>query len=310
MISFPRTCDEARAAAGEMRAGGTDVQARRASGLSDGPVIDLSRLPGLDRIEARSSSGARIGALVRITTLASDPRIATDYPALAAAAAGLATPQIRAVGTLGGNLLQRTRCWYFRHPGVSCYKKGGQSCPARAGNHLFGVSYDLGPCIAPHPSTLGLALLAYDAQIELHEQLPVSIAALYGDGSNPYVDHRLAPGALLTAVVLPQPWEGERAAYLRVGNRRLADWPLVEVVVRLVGHTQISRAAVAVGGIANIPLRLPQLEQLLLGQPMQADAFACAVDAALAGVHSLPATAYKLDLLRECLIDACSLALS
>src|SRR6202000_291503 len=100
-----------------------------------------------------------------IATIAADPRLGAAYPGLTAAAAGLATPQIRQVATLGGNLAQRSRCWYYRDPHIACFKKGGSSCPAREGNHLYGVAFDLGPCVAPHPSTLAAALLAYDATI-------------------------------------------------------------------------------------------------------------------------------------------------
>ena len=166
MTPAPSTIEEARQATGEYRAGGTDLQQRLRSGVSSGPPIDLGQLPDLDRVEWDEAGAARIGALVPIATLASDPRLGAAYPGLAAGGRGARDPQIRAAGTLGGNLLQRNRCWYYRHPAISCLKKGGEDCPARTGNHLLGVCFDLGPCVAPHPSTLGMALLAYGAEVE------------------------------------------------------------------------------------------------------------------------------------------------
>ncbi len=109
--------------------------------------------------------------------IAADAQIVRAYPGLAAAAGGLATPQIRHLATVGGNLAQRSRCWYFRNPHFDCFKKGGSDCPSRAGNHLYGVAFDLGPCVAPHPSTLAAALLAYDATVATRQaQQPFDLA--------------------------------------------------------------------------------------------------------------------------------------
>ena len=264
----PRTIENAQTAAGEYRAGGTDFQQRLRSGVSSGPPVDLLRLPGLDRVEWDDRGRARIGALVQIVAVAGDPRLAARYPGLAQSAAALATPQIRAAGTLGGNLLQRNRCWYYRHPAISCLKKGGDDCPARTGNHLFGVCFDLGPCVAPHPSTLGMALLAYEAQVEVARGGSRPVGALYGDGSDGRHDHQLGEREILTAVEMPSPLDGERAAYFRATSRALAEWPLVEAVVRLaVNDDTIEFARVAVGGVAPIPLRLQRVEEALTDKP-------------------------------------------
>src|SRR5690606_32533153 len=145
----------------------------------------------------------RIGALVTVAAIASDARLRAAYPALTEAAAGLATPQIRVVATLGGNLLQRNRRWYVRDPDLQRLQKGGSRCYAREGNHLHHACFDLGPCIAVHPSTLAMALLTYAATVETADGARRSIADLYGDGSDPRRDHRLAAGEVLTAVVMP-----------------------------------------------------------------------------------------------------------
>ena len=130
--------------ASEFRAAGTDLSERRRTGVSRGAVIDL--VPAGDTgIDWGADGAATIGAFTTIAGIAADARIKQSYPGIAATALGLATPQIRHLATLGGNLAQRSRCWYFRNPHIDCLKKSGSDCPARAGNHLYSVAFDLGP---------------------------------------------------------------------------------------------------------------------------------------------------------------------
>ncbi|HTE96063.1 MAG TPA: FAD binding domain-containing protein, partial [Bradyrhizobium sp.] len=211
---------------------------------------------------------------------------------------GLATPQIRHLATLGGNLAQRSRCWYFRNPHIACLKKGGSDCPARSGNHLYSVAFDLGPCVAPHPSTMAAALLAYDATIITDRRSGLTIGDLLGDGSNGAADHALASGEMIKAVQLPPPLPRERALYKRAISRSHAEWPLVEVCARAVvsaGAFQFIR--ITAGGIAPIPLRLSASEAALQGQPANPGTIANAARQATAGARPLPMTGYKLDLL-------------
>jgi xanthine dehydrogenase YagS FAD-binding subunit len=168
--------------AAEFRAAGTDLSERRRSGVSTGPLIDIAPSPDTIGIDWGADGAARIGAFTTIAAIAADTRLAQAYPGIAAAALGLATPQIRHLATLGGNLAQRSRCWYFRDPHIACLKKGGSDCPARSGNHLYGAAFDLGPCVAPHPSTMAAALLAYDARIVTDQSSGLSIGELLGDG--------------------------------------------------------------------------------------------------------------------------------
>jgi xanthine dehydrogenase YagS FAD-binding subunit len=307
----PTTISQARAATGEYRAGGTDLQQRLRSGVSTGPVVDLGGIPGLDGVEWDEAGRARIGALVPVAALATDPGLVAAYPGLTGAAGALATPQIRAAGTLGGNLLQRNRCWYFRHPATSCFKKGGDACPARGGNHLYGVCFDLGPCVAAHPSTLGTALTAYEAEIEVAGAGTRVVAALYGDGSDGRRDHQLGQHEVLTAVLMPAPLEGERAAYFRVTGRALGEWPLVEAVVRLsMAEGRIGFAGVAVGGVAPVPLRLERVEEALIGQPAGGETFERAASLAAQGARPLRMTGYKVRLLPPTVRQALELAVS
>jgi xanthine dehydrogenase YagS FAD-binding subunit len=283
--------------AGEFRAAGTDLSERRRSGVSRGPLIDI--LAKCDASIAWGANGAAtIGASATIATIAADARVIAAYPGLAASAQGLATPQIRHLATLGGNLAQRSRCWYFRNPHLDCLKKGGSDCPARAGNHLYGVAFDLGPCVAPHPSTMAAALLAYDATILTDHRSGLSIPKLLGDGTNGRADHALAPGEMIRQIILPAPAAGERARYKRAISRTYAEWPLVELCARaVIADGVFNFARLAAGGIAPVPLRLATAEAALEGKPATAATIADAARLATSGARPLPMTAYKLDLL-------------
>jgi xanthine dehydrogenase YagS FAD-binding subunit len=288
----------ASALVSEFRAAGTDLSERRRSGLSKGKLIDIAAAPGTIGVDWSADGAARIGAFTTIAAIAADPRIAQAYPGLVASAQGLATPQIRHLATLGGNLAQRSRCWYYRNPQIDCLKKGGTDCPARSGNHLYGVAFDLGPCVAPHPSTMAAALLAYDGKITTDRRSGLTIGEVFGDGSNGAADHALASGEMILGIELPAPLHGERALYKRAISRSYAEWPLVEVCARAVvvaGSFQFIR--ITAGGIAPIPLRLAASEAVLQGAAASAATIAEAARQATTGARPLPMTGYKLDLL-------------
>ena len=283
----------------EFRAAGTDLSERRRSGVSKGPLIDLAVAPDTIGVTWGADGAATIGALTSIAAIAADPRIAAAYPGVAASALGLATPQVRHLATLGGNIAQRSRCWYFRNPHIDCLKKGGSDCPSRDGNHLYGVAFDLGPCVAPHPSTMAAALLAYDAEITTNQRSGLTIDELLGDGSDGAADHALASGEMIERIALPPPLRGERALYKRATSRSHAEWPLVEVCARAVvsaGAFQFIR--ITAGGIAPVPLRLSAAEAVLQGAPANSANIGNAARQATAGANPLPMTGYKLDLLR------------
>ena len=194
-----QSIDEAVAASGEFRAGGTDLQERIRSGHHHGSLVDIQGLPDLDQIQFHSE-GVTLGALARLDQVGRHARLQSEYPALTLPAQTLATPQIRSMGTLGGVLCQRTRCWYYRHPDLDCPKKGGtEGCPAREGNHHFGVCFDFGPCVHPHPSSIGCALLTYDAEIDVQGRGRISVAELFGDGKDVTRDHTLDEGQLISS---------------------------------------------------------------------------------------------------------------
>src|SRR4051794_37861363 len=288
----------------EFRAGGTDLSERRRSGVSKGELIDLAPAPDTIGIHWGADGAARIGAFTTIAAIASDPRIAQAYPGLAAAAQGLATPQIRHLATLGGNLAQRSRCWYFRNPHIPCLKKGGEDCPARSGNHLYGVAFDLGPCVAPHPSTMAAGLLCYDATVTTDRRSAMTIGDVLGDGFNGGIDHALQVGETIRSIELPPPLAGERALYKRAISRSHAEWPLAEVCIcAVIAGRAFQFIRITAGGVAPVPLRLTASEGILRGAPANSSMIAIAAEQATAGAAPLPMTGYKLDLLRGLVHD-------
>jgi xanthine dehydrogenase YagS FAD-binding subunit len=253
-------------AAPEFRAAGTDLSERRRSGVSKGPLIDIAA-GGDTSITWAADGAATIGAFATIATIAADARIRDAYPGVSAAA-------------------------------QDCFKKGGTDCPARSGNHLYGVAFDLGPCVAPHPSTMAAALLAYEAKIVTDRRSGLSVRDLLGDASNGRSDHALGPGEMIKQIVLGVPLAGERALYKRAISRTYAEWPLVELCARAVVADGVFKfVRLGAGGIAPVPLRLQASEAALQGKPADAAAIEEAARQATVGAKPLPMTGYKLDLL-------------
>lgn len=288
----------------EFRAAGTDLSERRRSGVSRGPLIDIAPAAAPAGVQTEPDGGMRVGALTTIAALAADDVIRIAYPGLAAAAAALATPQVRRMATVGGNIAQRNRCWYFRNPEIACLKKGGDGCPAREGNALYAVAFDSAPCVAPHPSTLAAALIAYDARVDTNRRRDLPIAEALGDGRAASAETALEPGELITAVRLPAPVAGECAAYKRAIGRAHSEWPLVELVVSAKFEAgAFARLRLVAGGVAPVPLRLRAAEAAAVGKPTSPDTIAAAAAASIEGANPLPQSRYKLDLLHGLVRD-------
>jgi xanthine dehydrogenase YagS FAD-binding subunit len=309
---------QAIALGGEYRAGGTDLQERRQHLAIHGqqalaPIVDLRDVAGLDAVVC-DHQGAWIGAGTTLADIAAHAVIRERWPGVSEAVGALATPQIRAVASLGGNLMQAPRCWYYRHPDYQCLRKGGTTCFARAGDHLFHVCFDASPCVAPHASTVAMALVAYEAQVELSEPTATPddqpgptrapIQAVLGMDSLP-------AHALITGVRLGAPVMSERSAYVRASNRAYAEWALAEVSVRIVlgDDGMIEFIRVAAGGVAPTPLRLHEVEDALLAVAPKPAVLAKAAALASAGATPLPMTGYKLELLEGAVLEALERAL-
>ncbi|MEM9774706.1 MAG: FAD binding domain-containing protein [Chloroflexota bacterium] len=309
MLTVIKQIDELAGANGEIRAGGTDLHDRYRLGVSDGPIVDIHALPGLKEIVQAADGSVTIGALVTIDEVGNNPITAENYAGLAKAANGLATPQIRWAASFGGSLLQKTHCWYFRHPLLLCCKKGDAVCGGREGHHSNGVIFDKGGCSHPHASTLGGSLMAYNATVRTNKR-EMSIFDLYGDGSAHDRDHMLDDDEILTHVMLPAPAAGEKTAYFRSISRFEAEWPIVECTVRLVVEDDsITDAGIGVGGVSQVPLKLPKVEAALIGKPATQATLEQAAEASAEGANPLPQAAWKVEMLVGTLLTTLEMAL-
>ncbi|MFD9125258.1 FAD binding domain-containing protein [Kitasatospora sp. NPDC059571] len=268
-------------------------------------LVDLGRLPlrGIDRTE---DGGLRIGALARNADLAADPYVRQAYPVLSQAILAGASGQLRNMATTAGNLLQRTRCPYFQDTSKPCNKREpGSGCPAREGVHrdlaVLGASEH---CIATHPSDLAVALSALDATLELlgpdggRTLAATDLHRLPGD--RPDLEHRLLPGELVTAVVLPPPLPGCRSAYRKVRDRSSFAFALASAAAVLaVRDGLVTQVAIAYGGLAPKPWRARAAEEYLLGAPAHERSFRAAAEAELAAARPLRDNGHKVALARN-----------
>jgi len=238
---------------------------------------------------------------VTLAQLAEHPLLRARYRALADAAGQSASPQIRQVATIGGNLLQRPRCWYFRSLHHHCVRKGGEACFAFAGENQYHAIFGHNGCAIVHPSTSATALVAFDARVELAgAQGRKRTVALEDFLLSPEQDiereNDLKPGEILTAVLLPPLKQGTRSAHLRQGELESFDWPLadVAVVLDMPAGEVCERAAIVLGAAAPVPYRAKEAQAVLAGNQVSNDAARRAARAALAGAMPLSQNAYKL----------------
>ena len=267
-------------------AGGTNLVDLMKLGVAQPErLVDVSRLP-LGAIEELSEGGLRIGAMVRNSDLAADPRVRERYPVLAQALLAGASGQIRNVATIGGNLLQRTRCPYFQDVSKPCNKRRpGSGCPAREGEHrnlaILGHSEH---CVATHPSDMAVALAALDARVQVEGRdamRTIAIGELYRlPGDQPERDTTLEPGELITHIELPPPHAGDRSRYHKARERASFAFALVSVagVIRMQDGA-IDGCRIALGGVAHGPWRTLRAEDDLQGGAPTQETFAAAADA-------------------------------
>lgn len=283
-------------------AGGTDLLSEIRNGTaSPATLVDLTAVGDADLrgISDTAAGGIRIGALATVAAIAADGRIGRRYAALTQAAAGLATPQVRHLGTLGGNLNQRPRCWYYRHPLTPCLKRGGDRCYALAGVGKYLCVTGGDRCFIVHPSDLAVALSALGATADIATAAGERTAALADYFVGPEVNLRreniLEPGELLAAVTLPPPPAGQASLYLKARERESGDFALVSVAAALtVAGGAISRASVALGGVAPTPYRASGTEDYLQGRAPDAVSPDAAGKLAIANPRPLRDNAYKL----------------
>jgi len=282
-----------------VKAGGIDLMDRLKEGLdSPSRLVNIRTIPNLDYI--REDSGwLRVGAMVTLATIADHPLIRRRYTALADAALRAATPQIRNMATVGGNLLQRPRCWYFRSEQFHCLRKGGDRCFAQDGENESHAIFNNSVCAIVHPSATACALTALGAKLEIRGRKGAREASLDDFFLRPEQDvnreHSLADDELLTEIRIPAPSDSVRSAYIKVGQKESFDWPLAEVAIVLDQRGGVvNKASIVLGAAAPVPWRATGAEQVLAGKAVNQQTAREAATAAVYGATPLSQNAYKI----------------
>ncbi|MEU8859845.1 FAD binding domain-containing protein [Streptomyces umbrinus] len=289
--------------------GGTNLVDLMKTGVErPGRLVDVRELP-LDTIESTRDGSLRIGATVTNSDLAAHPEVRRRYPALTQAVLAGASGQLRNMATVGGNLLQRTRCGYFADVTKPCNKRvPGSGCPAIKGEHhnhaILGAS---DRCVATHPSDMGVALTAFDAVVSYETadgpgEVPLSWLYL-PVGDTPHRETDLPPGALITHVTLPPAPVAANSRYRKVRERASYAFAIGSIAAALdVQDGVVREVRLAFGAVASRPWRARAAERVLTGGPADAEAFAAAADAELAAARPLPHNGYKVTLMRNLVV--------
>jgi xanthine dehydrogenase YagS FAD-binding subunit len=273
-------------------------------------VLDINRFP-LDKIETTPDGGLKIGATVRNSDLAYHPTVQRDYALLSQAILSGASAQLRNMATTAGNLLQRTRCVYFRDTAMPCNKREpGTGCPAITGaNRTLAILGTSDQCIATNPSDMCVAMAALEATIHItgpkgSRSVPIGDFHLL-PGNTPQRETVLEPGDLITHVTLPPPIAGSKQVYLKLRDRASYEFALASAAIVLnVSGGKVTRARVAMGGVGTKPWRSPEAEAVLMGKTADDANFRRAADAALRDAKRQSENGYKVELARRCITHA------
>ncbi len=282
-------------------AGGMDLLA-----MMKDHIVEPERLvnvKNLDKTIARTPDGGlRIGSAVTLADLAANAEVQRSFPALAQAAEDVGTPQIRNAGTVGGNLNQRPRCWYFRNEEFACLKKGGARCFAVEGENQYHAIFGDGPCHIVHPSSLAVPAVALNAQFRVvgpagEREIPAAEYYQMPD-RNLFGETALAPNEILTHVLVPAPGASKNATY-EVRYKQSHDWPLATASVALLMDGRTVRSArIVLGAVAPVPWRSAAAEAALAGKPFGEDPAMAAADAAVAAAKPMSMNSYKVQIAR------------
>jgi len=294
-------------------AGGTDLLGEIKDEIIEPEVVvDLKSVPNLSYIR-KERDGIHIGALTSLAEVVEDSMIANDYPGLHEAASSVATPQLRNMGTIGGNLCQRPRCWYYRDPKVNCRKKGGSKCFAFRGRNKYHAIFGGGLCYIVHPSDLAPALISLGAKI--------SIVAPTGDKTIPLEDFYVLPQAnvqrenilnsdeFVREIMVPPVKSGEKSTYYKLKERGAWDFALLSAAVKgvVVGGV-FKEIKIVLGGAAPIPWRLEKAENIIRDKTVNEELLRQAAREALKEARALKENGYKRDLL-EVILSRAALSL-
>jgi xanthine dehydrogenase YagS FAD-binding subunit len=264
-------------------------------------LVNLKYIPGLDKLTYDPAKGLEIGTLVTLTQIAESSTVRSKFPALAMAAESVGSVQIRNAGTLGGNLCQRPRCWYYRHKDLLCKKKGGAFCFALAGENKYNAILGGGPSFIVHPSDTATALVALGASVTIagpKGQRTVPIEKFFILPSvNARMENILNPDEILLSVMVPNSPLATRSVYFKFREKTSMDWAMSAAAVAVsVTGGKVTDSRIVLGGVAPIPWRVPKAEALLKGQSADAKTLQAVADAALQGAMALSQNGYKIPL--------------
>jgi xanthine dehydrogenase YagS FAD-binding subunit len=265
-------------------------------------VVNLKSIRGLDRIEGDGKKGLTIGALVTLSQLEEHAAVRASFPGLAEAAHSVATPQIRNLGTVGGNLCQRPRCWYFRLEEVICLKKGGSQCYAATGENKYHAIFGGGPSYIVHPSDLAPVLVALGASVSVvgaegKRVIPLEKFFTLPAEGNIRRENVLKNDEIITQIQVPASGFAAHSTYLKFKERESLDFAMAAVAAALeLQNKTVKQARVVLGGVAPIPWRVPDVEKFLTGKTLSTEVLAEAARRALEGAKPLEKNAYKVPL--------------
>lgn len=283
------------------KAGGIDLLDLMKDGVaSPSKLVNIRNIDALRGVNT-TNEGLSLGPLTTLSELASHPAVREQYTALADSAGHAATPQIRNMATLGGNIMQRSRCWYFRSAEFHCRRKGGDTCFAQEGENQYHAILHNHVCGMVHPSSTAVPLTAFGAKLELTSKKgkrTVPFEGFYVAPEHSVLHDNLAqPGELITNVFVPAPEKGTRSAYQKYGEKESFDWPIADagVVLTMDGNT-CKRAAIVLGAAAPTPIHAKEAEALLAGKVIDESLARAAGKAAVAGATPLSQNGYKMQL--------------
>lgn len=286
-----------------IKAGGVDLLDLLKEGLvTPSRIVNIRALPNMARIVNDPKTGVRIGTLVTIAQIAADATLQRSHTALTDAAVHVATPQIRNAATIGGNLLQRPKCWYFRHEAFRCLKKGGDRCFALEGDNEFHAIFDNQTCPIVHASTMATPLMAMNAELVLTNKRGTRTVRLEEFFVTPEKDVRrensLQVGEIITEIRVPAMSANTGSAHIKQGEKESFDWAIADVAVVLEqAKGRIRRASVVLGAVAPVPWRARAAEALLVNQSVTEETARAAARAAVQGATPLQENGYKVPIL-------------
>ncbi len=311
-----KTVDEALGQLGDgatIKAGGIDLLDLMKDGIVSPPkLVNIRNVDSLRGITV-SADGLHLGPLSTLSEIADHPQIQRSYSALSDAAGHAATPQVRNMATLGGNLMQRPRCWYFRSSDFHCRRKGGDECYAQSGENQYHAIMNNGTCAMVSPSSAAVPLLAMDAQVELTSKRGkrmVSMSEFYvPPETNVMKETVVQPGELITSIFVPAPASGTRSAYQKYGEKESFDWPIADAgVVLVMDGARCRKASIVLGVAAPTPIRSKAAEAVLAGKTVDEATARAAGKAAMQDATPLYQNTYKTQLFQTAIYRTVLLA--